>query len=162
MVISESVTNIDACAFQGCRSLTSISLPKSVTSLGRTSFWECETLSEISVDADNPAYASVDGILFDKSISTLLCYPEGKAYTESAIPSTVESIDDSTFYNYTKLVNLTLPGSIKSVGKYAFVGCTGLRKVELPRSLSQLGNSAFKNCENLRDLYINTPVRDKK
>ena len=53
----------------------------------------CTSLTAITVDAANPAYSSVDGVLFDKSQTTLLQYPDGKAgaYT---IPDSVTSIGD--------------------------------------------------------------------
>ena len=103
--------------------MTSAELPKSVVSLGRSLFLGCKKLSTISVDSENPSYTSIEGILYDKTISTLICYPEGKNDTELIIPSTVEVICDSTFQNCTKLSNIVFPESLKTIGDYAFYGC---------------------------------------
>ena len=121
--IPESVTSIGDKAFWNCIDMTSAELPKSVVSLGRSLFLGCKKLSTISVDSENPSYTSIEGILYDKTISTLICYPEGKNDTELIIPSTVEVICDSTFQNCTKLSNIVFPESLKTIGDYAFYGC---------------------------------------
>lgn len=152
--IPESVTSIGDKAFWNCIDMTSAELPKSVVSLGRSLFLGCKKLSTISVDSENPSYTSIEGILYDKTISTLICYPEGKNDTELIIPSTVEVICDSTFQNCTKLSNIVFPESLKTIGDYAFYGCTGLRTVSLPRSLSKLGKASFKDCKNITKINI--------
>ena len=70
------------------------SLP--VTSIGGEAFFDCSSLSAITVDASNPAYSSVDGVLFDKNQTALIVYPAGKVggYT---IPNSVTSIGDAAF-----------------------------------------------------------------
>ena len=46
--------------------LTNVFIPKSVTNIYSTTFNECSSLTNITVDAQNPAYSSVAGVLFDK------------------------------------------------------------------------------------------------
>src|ERR1035437_7775288 len=74
-----SVTNIGSYAFLGCTSLTSVTIPNSVTTIGSYAFSGCTSLSAITVDALNSVYSSVAGVLFDKSQTTLIQCPEGKA-----------------------------------------------------------------------------------
>ena len=152
--IPESVTKIGEYAFSLCP-LTSVKLSKSVTSLGNTLFFLCSSLKEIQVDAANPAYTSVDGVLFDKNITTLLCYPEGKTDSQYSVPNTVTTISDSTFYKCEKINNITFSESLKSIGNYAFVGCTRIRTLKFPRHMERLGDGAFKDCTSLQNIYIN-------
>ena len=89
------VTSIGFAAFDNCDYLTSVSLPASVTNIvddgGDGPFYDCETLTNITVDASNPAYSSLNGVLFDKAQQTLLECPcdLGGSYS---IPDSVTSI----------------------------------------------------------------------
>src|SRR5207249_1103539 len=85
------VVRIGNSAFYGSRSLTNITIPNSVTSIGYRAFAGCTRLAEITVDAQNAVYSSVNGVLFDKSQAMLIEYPAGKVggYT---IPNSASSI----------------------------------------------------------------------
>ena len=71
------VTSIADRAFWNCTSIKSITIPTSVTSIGKRVFGYCYNLASINAD-NNLNYSSVDGVLFDKNIKTLICYPAGK------------------------------------------------------------------------------------
>ena len=73
------VTSIGNSAFSGCQDLTSVLIPDSVTNIGRQTFYWCTSLTAITVDAGNSAYSSMDGVLFNKNLTTLVAYPGGKA-----------------------------------------------------------------------------------
>jgi hypothetical protein len=93
------------------------------------------------VDPNNPAYSSMNGVLFDKGQTTLIAYPGGLAgnYT---IPDSVTSIGDSAFYYCTKLTSVTIGNSVTSIGDYAFYYCR-LTSVTIPDSVTSIGDSAF-------------------
>ncbi|MDR0958624.1 MAG: leucine-rich repeat domain-containing protein, partial [Clostridiales bacterium] len=77
-VTMDGVTSIGDYAFYGCTNLPSINIPSSVTSIGDAAFANCGSLSYISVDSNNQYYKSIDGVLFNKAGTTLICYPAGK------------------------------------------------------------------------------------
>ena len=91
--LPNSVTSIGVGVFINCQSLTSVNLPNSVTSIGTYAFGNCTSLTNITVDAANPAYSSMNGVLFDKAQVTLLQFPGGLggSYT---ISNSVTSIGD--------------------------------------------------------------------
>ena len=71
-------------------------------------FSELETLKEITVSSENPNYTSIDGILYDKDVKEILCFPNAiESYT---IPESVTSKSDSTSLDHLK--NLTLSDTI--------------------------------------------------
>ena len=78
LTLPNSVTNISSNAFSYCASLTNVTIPNSVTSIGDAAFDACARLSSITVDPLNPLYSSLDGVLFDKSQTTLIRCPGGK------------------------------------------------------------------------------------
>ena len=126
--IPDSITNIGMSAFSDCTSLTRITIPDSVTSIGGGVFQGCDSLTAITVDALNPVYSSVDGVLFNKDQTALVQYPVGKAGTYT-IPNTVTSIGDSAFSGCTSLTSVTIPDSVTKIGDSAFLDCYSLTTV---------------------------------
>ena len=143
VTIPNSVTQIGNEAFWKCEGLTSVTIPASVTQIGEAPFAWCTSLTGIVVEQGNPAYVSVDGVLFTKDQKILMAYPAGKkgAYT---IPSSVTSIGNSAFSGCEGLTNVTIPSSVTSIENGAFRECTGLRSVTLSRR-TRVGNGAFPN-----------------
>lgn len=93
VIIPSLVSTIGSGAFLSCNSLISVNIPASVTSIGGSAF-SCSGL--ISVDAGNPNYSSLDGVLFDKNRTTLLQCPTSKTGNYS-IPSSVLYIGYDAF-----------------------------------------------------------------
>ncbi|MCQ2286516.1 MAG: leucine-rich repeat domain-containing protein [Bacteroidales bacterium] len=109
VVIPNSVTEIDDSAFSGCTALISVVIPASVTELDESAFADCTSLENIQVDKDNPNYASINGVLFDKSKETLLQYPLANSRTEYHIPASVTDISWSAFKGVKNLVHVIIP-----------------------------------------------------
>ena len=128
VTIPSSVTRIGDNAFSICYSLASVAMPSSVTSIGFSVFHGCGNLTSIHVADNNPSYTSVDGVLFNKAMTTLIQFPEGKsgAYT---IPDSVTSIGAHTFSSCRSLTSVTIPGSVTSIGDWAFSHCDSLTSV---------------------------------
>ena len=152
--ISDSVTSIGRYAFWNCTHLTSVEIPNSVTSIGDHAFRNCSSLTDINVDSNNADYSSMDGVLFNKDKTELICYPIGKTNTSYTIPNSVTSIGDCAFRNCTSLTSVTIPDSVTSIGYFAFEGCTSLTSVTIPDSVTIIGSLAFSRCTSLTDLKI--------
>jgi hypothetical protein len=149
VTIPSSVMSIGDSAFGQCSGLTSVSIPSSVTSIGRSPFSGCTNLTAIPVDPKNPAYGSLNGVLFDKTQSLLVEYPAGLAPGAYAIPTSVTSIEDAAFSKCSGLTSVTIPSSVTNIGYGAFGWCSGLTNVTIPDSVASIGNSAFFNCDRL-------------
>ena len=186
VTIPNSVTSIGANAFSGCTALTSVTINSnaimsktyssssnlstifgkqvqtyiigdSVTSIGFDAFRNSTGLTAINVDGNNINYSSIDGVLFNKSQTELIRYPEGKqgAYT---IPNSVASIEGNAFIGCIGLTSVTIPNSVTSIGSLAFYGCTGLTSVTIPNSVTSIGESAFGGCSGLTSVTIGNSV----
>lgn len=71
------VVSIGDFAFYECNSLTGVTIPNSVTNIGSLAFFSF-TLTNISVNAANAVYSSLDGVLFNKAQTTLIEFPGGR------------------------------------------------------------------------------------
>jgi hypothetical protein len=125
ITIPNSITNIGSRVFEACNRLSSITIPGSVTRIELEAFRGCGRLNTIMVDVFNPAYSSVDGVLFDKGPATLIQCPEGRvgSYT---VPAGITGISSNAFYACTNLTGITIGSGVTQIGDGAFNGCTSL------------------------------------
>ena len=102
-------------------------------------FYSCWALQNIEVDENNPNYCDVDGVLYNKDKTAVLCYPcdhdeylrqkygyERELYRDEVtpeyerdiqtyvVPATVEKIDEMCF-NYANLRVIYLPEGLKRI-----------------------------------------------
>ena len=157
VIIPDSVTTIGSYAFQSCSGLATVIIPDSVTSIGTSAFQDCSTLTAIEVDPDNSVYASVDGILYDKDLTSLIQCPSGKTGSVTIMDSII-SFGDRAFYGCTGLTSVTIPDGVTTIGDYPFYGCSGLTSLTIPDSVPSIGASAFFRCTNLTSLTIGNSV----
>ena len=157
VTIPNSVTSIDDDAFGYCPGLTSVSIPGSVTFLGIAVFCGCSGLTEITVDELNPAYSSLDGILFNKSQTKLIQYLGGRAGSYT-IPSGVTSISTCAFADCPNLTSVTIGDSVISIQRNAFVACTNLTNVTIGNGFTSIGDGAFSDCNSLTSVTIGNSV----
>jgi Leucine Rich Repeat (LRR) protein len=186
LAIPQNVVNIGYGAFQSCSVLTNINIPASVLNIGDIALGSCTSLTNISVSALNPNYSSVEGVLFDKSVTTIIRYPGGRAgayilpssvtnipaydfgsspfldspfLTSVTIPGGVKQIDNFTFDGIGALTNVTLFEGLASIGDCAFQD-TGISRLILPNTVTNLGNGVFQMCSNLTSVTIPASLLD--
>ncbi len=145
--IQANVAEISGEQFLYCSGLHTINLSENVTSI--TKFEELPNLSEVTVDADNPSLSSVDGVVFSKDASALICYPRGKTDTEYVIPESVQTIKSKAFYGATKVNTLTIPRSVETIESNAFNYCIGLSLItsRLNTAEVSIGSDLFEGVD---------------
>ena len=79
--------------------------------------YNCNHLEEISVNPENPAFTSVDGVLCNKAVTKIVRCPVAK--TGFVIPQTVTEIGYDAFDNCA-MPQIDLPESVAVIGNYAF------------------------------------------
>ena len=130
--ISYSVQAIGEYAFYGCQGITSISIPRALHTIREGAFSFCCNFKAFHLDANNPFFSSIDGVLFNKSKTRIIIYPSGKrgAYA--------------------------IPSSVKYIGKKAFCGngCTGLTNLTIPSSVIVIEESALNFPKNFISIHV--------
>lgn len=114
ITIPDSVISIWDKVFAGCTTLENITIPNGVINIENYAFAGCNSLQSINVSEGNSNYLSCGGVLFDKSKSVLIKYPEGEKDTSYIIPDGVTSIGDFAFMYCISLKSITIPENVTS------------------------------------------------
>ena len=153
IVIADSVTTIGSEAYSGCSSVTNVTIPESVTTIGENAFGsELTKLTWIEVKEGNKYFKSVDGVLFDRDVKTLIRYPPGRVDQTYSIPNSVTKIADNGFEYCRNIVNITIGDKVETIGDYGFYYCSSLSGVTIPDSVKTIGDHAFHGCFFLKTL----------
>ena len=145
ITIPESVKTIKESAFDFA-GLTSICIPENVTYIDFPVFKGCTNMISINVSANNKAFKSEEGVIFNYVKKRLLCCPSGKT-NRYFIPFGVEEIGNFAFSCCEYLSSITFPTSISKIGLNAFEFCDGLTSIIIP--INSLSAAAFNSCSNL-------------
>ncbi len=135
----------------------------------------CPNITSYEVAEDNPYLCSVDGVIYDKDMKTVLRYPPAKEDTEFKVPDTVETIGDWAFayakdlkkidfpdglvtikeraFSDTEISSFNLPESLIEIFSYAFANNTSLTSITLPASLKRIIDP-FRGCLSLREVVV--------
>jgi hypothetical protein len=153
--IPNTLTYIGAEAFSDCDSLGSFVIPAAVTSIGSFAFAGCGAL--ISVNASNPKYSSLDGILYDKQKTTLIQCPISKSGVLT-IPESVRTLGSAAFNDCENLSAVTIPRAVTTISSEAFYGCSGLTSMNMSDYVTTISSSAFAGCSGLTSITIPSKV----
>ncbi len=163
--LNKALTHVGVAAFSGCQSLEDIHFYKNVKYIGMDAseyippFEECRKLKKISVDSGNKYYASVDGVLLNKSKKMLYRYPCSKKRKNYVLPKTVKEIKDNAFCGTRYLQSVKMGDQVKKMGYHVFSDSTALRHIKLSRKLKDLGYGVFAGCKRLQKVVVPDRIR---
>lgn len=150
IILPTSAGSIDWIAFNGCNNLDSIYIPKGISTIAEDVF---TGKVQIIVDAANPTYSSLDGVLYNKNKTTLIFCPTSKTGT-FILPTSVTSIAKAAFNSCENITNITLPASLTSIGFNAFEGCSSLQSIDIPEGVTELLEEEFLACTSLTTVKL--------
>ena len=174
--IPNTVKEINEYAFYDCIYQEKLNIPSETVTIPYGIFKFLSGLSFIDVDVNSACFTSIDGVLYDKSVSELIACPRLK--DEITIPDGIQTISPFAFYSCQNLRVINMPNSITMLGEAGFWGCnsltdinfsdnitfiddnafwecTSLTSMLLPKSIAGIGDNAFTGCTNLTKIYIN-------
>jgi hypothetical protein len=153
--IPDGVITIAEGAFFFSRNLINATISGSVTNIVGPPFDFCNGITNIEVSATNPAYVSLNGVLFDKAEDVLVQYPPGITNVSYIIPNGVTTIQGDAFSGCTSLADLTLPDSVTNIGDWGtFLGCSRLASLVIPNGVTSIPDDAFSYCTSLATIVI--------
>ncbi len=151
ITLSDDVTEIGINAFSNTSLLETINIGANVKSIGNLAIYNNTNLTNINVNENNQYFCDVDGVLFNKSMTELVKYPEAKSNTVYNIPEGTEIIQNYAFSLSSNLEKVTIPQSVNKIYGEAFYFCDNLKSIDVDEN-----NSDY--CTVDGDLY----TKDKK
>ncbi len=162
-----TVTSIAWLAFHSCKTLTKVRIPKTVVEIWHYAEWEecknpfdgCTSLERIEVDEANPSMCSVDGVLFNKDMTRLYCYPAGAKNETYYVPESVSWLGGDAFADNPYLLSVQMSNNVKQMSFGIFSYCKNLKSVRLSENIKYIAAGTFEKCENLKFLDIPESVK---
>ncbi len=140
-----------------------ISIPASLTSLPLEWFSDYNRqLCEINVSKSNKKYASKDGILYNKNMTKLLCYPQAKSGYSYRIPESVTTINPHAFEYNNTLKELRITKNVNRIPKTAFNVCLALKAFKVSSKNSRYSSKGGILFNKNKTTLIHFPSKHKK
>lgn len=132
------VTKIGEKAFENCKNVKEVVLPKHLNAIGKKAFHGCG-ICEISLPMD---LTRIDEWAFAYSKLESICITSG-----------INKIAPFTFYGCQSLSKIDFSKGITSVGYAAFESCEKLSKIDLPDSVKIIEEKAFYNIGKMENQW---------
>ena len=120
--------------FYGSSGITSVTIPATVTGFGSDpddNRWDyvfsySYDLTAIHVDDNNPVFRSVDGVLYNRSMTDLICYPSCRPGSSYHVPAGTTYLCCTSFADASNLRHLYLDSKNAEWMGYTFYGDSDL------------------------------------
>lgn len=145
--------------------LTTVNVGKNLKAIPENLFDECPAIATINVDSENAYLAEVDGVIYDKDVTKIVCIPK-KLAGDVVIPDTVTAPIPNGAFMGSLITSIVIGDGVPSVGIGAFNECNLLTSAVIGDSVVTLGaeytspynNYAFAYCDALEYLSIGKSV----
>ena len=165
-VIPPTVKSIGYNAFDGCKGLTSLTIPANVRQIGKA-FQGCDNLRTLHYEAKISTWSTyaiyeilVDdpewGELFYHQIGETPFLHSGDGYSVIQLDSVtfgpeVQLIPDYLLWGQQNIKRIELPTTVVAIGENAF-GNSGIEEIVIPENVLKVGKSAFSKAK-LNNVY---------
>lgn len=176
---SKKVSAIHEFAFNCDSHLQTVYIGAGVTEIDEKAFYSCWALQRIIVDENNPSYCDIDGVLYNKDKTEIICYPidhdrylrlkTGYAHMENGeqisdlvddsgaameeLWGTTDKYDEAYFEQYNKDVRTyVIASTVTKIGPLCF-NYANLTDVYIPEGVNEIGTLGFFDAGNIRNIY---------
>ncbi len=153
IIIPEGITEIESIK----KDVKTIFIPSTVVKISSNATVS-RKLQSINVSEDNTYFSSIEGVLFSKDKTRLICYPAARRTSQYRITSNVLHVEKYAFSGVEFPISIVIENGITQIGELAFCMCKGLQSISIPNSVISIGDEAFAHCENLLNISIPNSV----
>ena len=139
--IKEGTTLIADSAFEGCKGITNIKIPKSVKYIGKDAFRDSGVLN----NRRDLRSLYIDNCLIHSDSSGSYVVNEG-----------TRVIADGCFMNNKELSSVVIPNTVQTIGQSAFLYCPKLDSISIGSKVDYIGEDAFLLCESLSSISVSS------
>ncbi len=147
----EGIKSINRNSFWNCKGIETIVLPKSLEDIGYNPFVSC---SNIRFESNSKNFKVIDGVLYNKDLSKIICYPAWKAIGEVNIPESVITLERGAFSGCDRMTKINLK-NVNIINKSCFTNCKALEEIYCSDLITYIGEWAFAYCESLKSISVN-------
>lgn len=166
LTLPKSVTTIELGSFDGCGSLTSLTIEggetvHTITFTGNNSFRNCSSittvrLGKVNVNTRSETFGGCTNVE-SVYLSDLSSYLGSVIQNNSNfLTSTTKNV--KIYLNDSEITTLNVPNDVTSIPQFSFRGCTGITSVTLPNTVTNVYYSAFYKCSGLVTVDLGTGV----
>ena len=164
-------------AFEGCTTLTSVTVGAGITSIGYHAFYDCENLTEVNNNSGIQllAESTMQGYIayYAESVNSkfVFTYAYGTVTLTGyngtdehlVLPAVYTSLSGDITAGYAigdsvfregNMLSVIIPDSVISIGEDAFYSCINLTNVDLGSNITAIENYAFRNCNKLKSVIV--------
>ena len=155
---SKPVTSVREFTLNCDDKITTIRIGADVLDIDGKAFYSCWALQNIEVDENNPNYCDVDGVLYNKDKTEVLCYPcNHDEYLRQKYGYEAEPFSADVTPEYERdIQTYVVPSTVKKVGEMCF-NYANLRYIYLPEGLETIETLSFFKLHERQDEWSNTP-----
>lgn len=165
---SKTVTEVGAYALNCDEKITVINIGKDVTFVDPKAFYSCWALRQIEVDENNPNYCDIEGVLYNKDMTEIICRPcdhdtylaekYGYAKYDESGYRIEPSPEDAEYENYVNdVLTFVVPSSVKTIGQLCF-NYANMKNVYIPEGIKKIETLAFFEIPLLENVYSYKPA----
>lgn len=128
-------------------------LPSTVRTIRQSAFRWSLHLEAIEVGEDSKSFRTIDGLLYDKSLTRLMhCPPNRRG--DVVVTNGVTIIGQDAFLYCEHIRSITLPDSLNEIEQGGFISCGMLHSIVLPEKLKIIGSDAFRHCYAISSVTV--------
>ena len=138
--------------------ITTIRIGPDVETVDEKAFYSCWALQNIEVDENNPNYCDIDGVLYNKDKTELLCYPcDHDEYLRQKYGYEKELFTDDITAEYERdIQTYVVPSTVTRIGAMA-LNYANLRAIYLPEGLEEIDTLAIFKLHERKNEWETTP-----
>ena len=160
---TKPVTSVRSYALNCDESVQTINIGAGVSYVDPKAFYSCWALRQIEVDENNPNYCDIDGVLYNKDKTEIICRPcdhdtylaekYGYAKYDENGYRIEPTAEDENYEQYVKdVMTFVVPSTVTKIGQLCF-NYANMITVYLPEGLTEIETLGFFEIPLLANVY---------
>lgn len=160
---SKKVTSVRQYALNCDENVKTVKIGADVSYVDPKAFYSCWALRQIEVDENNPNYCDIDGVLYNKEKTEIICRPcdhdtylaekYGYAKYDNNGYRIEPTPEDENYEQYVKdVLTFVVPSSVETIGQLCF-NYANMKTVYLPEGLKTIETLGFFEIPLLANVY---------